>query len=114
GELARVTGAPTYLHEDDRFLHDIADQQAMLIGLPLPEASTIDRKLADGESVRFGAYELGVIHTPGHTPGSVCLVLSGNDTCFSGDTLFAGGVGRTDLWGGDTAQIVRSIRDRLY
>ncbi len=110
--LARVTQAPTYLHPDDEFLHQMLKEQAMLIGLPEPESSPMSQELHDGASVRFGNFELGVIHTPGHTPGSVCFNI--DELCFSGDTLFAGGIGRTDLWGGDTHAIVRSIKNRLY
>jgi glyoxylase-like metal-dependent hydrolase (beta-lactamase superfamily II) len=112
--LARVTGAPTYLHDADRFLHDMLPLQAQLIGLPPVEAGRIDHALPDAASLRFGQFELGVLHTPGHTPGSVCFAVPGQDLCFSGDTLFAGGIGRTDLWGGDYPAIERSIKDRLY
>lgn len=112
--LARATGAPTYLHPADAFLATILPQQAMLIGLPPSTSPSIDHALADAQALRFGSYEVGVIHTPGHTPGSVCLVAPAAELLLSGDTLFAGGIGRTDLWGGDTGAIVRSIRDRLY
>ncbi|MBI5507216.1 MAG: MBL fold metallo-hydrolase [Deltaproteobacteria bacterium] len=112
--LARMTGAPTYLHDADRFLHDIVPQQAALIGLPPPETQPMARTFKDGDAVRCGRLELGVIHTPGHTPGSVSLLVSGAELCLTGDTLFAGGIGRTDLWGGDFDAISRSIRDRLY
>ncbi len=114
GEVARVTQAPTYLHAGDRFLHEMVATQAELTGLPVPAASTMERALTDGLALRFGQHELGVMHTPGHTPGSVCFVLAGADLCFSGDTLFAQGIGRTDLWGGDTNTIVHSIKQRLY
>jgi hydroxyacylglutathione hydrolase len=112
--LARVTEAPTYLHDEDRFLHDMLPVQAQLIGLPAVEQGRIDRGLPDATSLPFGRFELGVLHTPGHTPGSVCFTVPGQDLCFSGDTLFAGGIGRTDLWGGDYDAIERSIKHRLY
>ena len=112
--LARATAAPTYLHVADRFLHDMLPQQAMLLGISPIEAQSIDHLLKDNDSVRFGGSELGVMHTPGHSPGSVSLVVAGHDLCLSGDTLFAGGIGRTDLWGGDFDAITRSIKDRLY
>lgn len=114
GELARVTGAPTYLHEADAFLHQMAPQQARMIGLPAIAESTIDRDLPDAAAIAFGEREIGVIHTPGHSPGSVSFVVAGHDICLSGDTLFAGGIGRTDLWGGDFSAIKLSITDRLY
>lgn len=110
--LARLTQAPTYLHDGDLFLHDMMAQQAMFLGIPEPESSPIERNLKDGEGLSFGELTLGVLHTPGHTPGSVCFTVG--DLCFSGDTLFAGGIGRTDLWGGDYDAIERSIKDRLY
>jgi hydroxyacylglutathione hydrolase len=110
--LVRASGARAYLHEGDVFLHEMLDTQAAMLGLPPPERGTIEGRLTDGLALRFGRYELGVVHTPGHTPGSVCFV--SGDLCFSGDTLFRGGVGRTDLWGGDTDALVSSIRERLY
>lgn len=110
--LARVTQAKTYLHQGDFFLHEILKEQAAFIGMAEPESSPIDQTLNDGDGLSFGSLELGVIHTPGHTPGSVCFTVG--DVCFSGDTLFAGGVGRTDLWGGDYETIERSIKERLY
>ena len=114
-ELARLTGAPTYLHPGDDFLHAALPLQAQLLGLPPPGPSQpISCGLRDAMTVRFGAYELGVMHTPGHTPGSSCFVLAEASLCFSGDTLFAGSVGRTDLPGGDPDALRRSIVDRLY
>ena len=111
-ELSRVTGAPTYLHNDDRFLYDMLPIQAQMLGFPEPQKGTINHNLVDGHTIPFGAFEMGIIHTPGHTPGSVCFSCA--EVCFSGDTLFRGGIGRTDLWGGDSNAIVKSIRERLY
>jgi len=113
-DLARVTTAKTYLHPDDNFLHALADEQAQLLGLAVPPQGTIDMPLKDDMSICFGQYELAVMHTPGHTPGSCCFHVLNEDLCLAGDTLFAGGIGRTDLWGGDEKQIVRSIEQRLY
>ena len=113
-ELAAATKAKTYLHPDDIFLHQILAEQAQMIGLPAPTSSPIDEDLVDEASFRFGEHELGVLHTPGHTPGSVCFCLEKSDLCFSGDTLFSGSIGRTDLWGGDFELIQKSIKDRLY
>jgi glyoxylase-like metal-dependent hydrolase (beta-lactamase superfamily II) len=71
--------------------------------------------LANGEIVRFGPYALTAIHTPGHTPGSMCFGLPGEKPLlFSGDTLFRRSIGRTDLWGGDTEAILASIREKLF
>lgn len=113
-QLAEATQAPTYLHPADNFLQQILPQQAAFVGLPEPAKGSIDLELADEAAIRFGRYELGVLHTPGHSPGSVCFTVPGQDLCLSGDTLFADGIGRTDLWGGDFATLERSIHDRLY
>lgn len=114
-ELARITGAPTFLHPDDTFLHEMLPMQAQLLGLSNPpEQSDIDQPLMDGHVFSFGAHELAVLHTPGHTPGSVCFHVPSAELCLSGDTLFSGGIGRTDLWGGDGELIQKSIRNRLY
>lgn len=112
--VAQATGAPTYLHQGDTFLHQALHVQAMMLGMPEPPSRPMDHALEDLQAISFGRYELGVLHTPGHTPGSVCFNVPGHDLCFSGDTLFYGGIGRTDLPGGDYASIERSIRDRLY
>ena len=112
--LAEATQAKTYLHPDDTFLHQMLKEQAQMIGLPAPRSGPIDEDLHDNLSIKFGAFELGVLHTPGHSPGSVCFCLEKEDLCFSGDTLFSGSIGRTDLWGGDFEVIKNSIQDRLY
>ncbi|MCC6557118.1 MAG: MBL fold metallo-hydrolase [Polyangiaceae bacterium] len=114
--LQRWSSAPARIHEDDRFLYNLLPIQAALVGCPLPEVCELDGDLVDGGSVTAGAIDLEVMHTPGHTPGSVSFVLRtpGGQVAFAGDTLFRRGIGRTDLWGGDQARIVRSIRDRLY
>lgn len=114
-ELQRATGASAKIHEADRFLYDLLPVQAALFNMRAPVRADIDGSLKDGSALRIGALELGVLHTPGHSPGSVSFVVTDGDktTVFSGDTLFAGGIGRTDLWGGDERLILRSIRDRL-
>jgi len=113
-KLAQATGAPTYLHADDSLLHHLMPQQARMIGLANPEPVRIDRALGDGDVIKFGSHSMSVLHTPGHSPGSVSFVVDGERLCLSGDTLFDGGVGRTDLWGGDSAALANSIRARLY
>ena len=70
--------------------------------------------LSDGQGLSFGKFELGILHTPGHSPGSVCFTVPGQDLCFSGDTLFRNSIGRTDLWGGDSDVIKKSIQNKLY
>jgi hydroxyacylglutathione hydrolase len=109
------SGAPALIHEADRFLYDMLPIQAALLGIPQPEACEMRGVLDDGTSVHAGNVEVGVIYTPGHTPGSVSFLIAAAERplLFSGDTLFQRGIGRTDLWGGDQAQIMRSLRDRL-
>lgn len=115
-EVQEATGAPTMLHEGDLFLYRGLQMQLDMFGVPLraPEPVDIDRFLHDGESVTAGGVEAGVIHTPGHTPGSLSFTVEGDRTVLiAGDTLFQGSIGRTDLWGGDMDQILASIRQRL-
>jgi glyoxylase-like metal-dependent hydrolase (beta-lactamase superfamily II) len=115
-ELRRATGAPLLMHADDLPLYQHLPEQAAFLGglLPVPERAPIDRTLADGESLRVGGLAAGVLHTPGHTPGGICLLIDGEPPLLlSGDTLFAGGVGRTDLWGGDERALVHSLQTRL-
>jgi len=114
-ELAGLTGAAIRLHPGDRFLYDSLPAQAALFGFtaspPLPPGDPI----VDEEVIPFGGSALRAIHTPGHTPGSTCFLLEGDEpVLFSGDTLFRRSIGRTDLWGGDTEAILASIRGRLF
>lgn len=113
--LQRATGAAAMIHEADRFLYDLLPVQSAMLGIDVPDRADIEGSLKDGGVVRAGSLELGVLHTPGHTPGSVCFVCkddSGSHV-FAGDTLFRGSIGRTDLWGGDAGAIQRSIRGKL-
>jgi hydroxyacylglutathione hydrolase len=119
GSVAAATGAEIALHKDDRWLYDNVGVQLRAFGFPLqaPPMTTPARELLGGEVLAFGRREARVLHTPGHTPGSVCLYVEGmgeQPILFSGDTLFAGSVGRTDLWGGSTAALVESIRGPLF
>jgi hydroxyacylglutathione hydrolase len=102
---------PFYMHPGDRFILGNAPESARRFGVREPEVPDVDRELTDGESLQLAGLELKVIHTPGHTPGGVCLAIDGR--LFAGDTLFSGSVGRTDLPGGDTATLMRSLLDRL-
>ncbi len=112
--LKTETGAPVLLHDADQPLFDRLSDQGRLFGLEVEKPEAVDRYLADGDRVPCGGGFLEVLHTPGHTPGSVCLRLSGDrPVLFSGDTLFRRSIGRTDLWGGSTPQILSSIETRL-
>lgn len=114
-ELQRATGAAASIHEGDRFLYDMLPVQAALVGTGVPVKAEMEGALADGRTVRAGDIELAVIHTPGHTPGSCSFLAkhAGETRLFAGDTLFRGSIGRTDLWGGDTEAILRSIHGKL-
>lgn len=113
--VQRATGAPARIHEGDLFLYEMLPVQGELLGVRAPASAELDTFLRDGDSIGVGGLSVEVLHTPGHTPGSVCFRCSSGDrdVIFTGDTLFAGSIGRTDLWGGDHELILRSIRDRL-
>ncbi len=115
-EVQAATDAPAMLHEEDLFLYRDMQMQLDTFGIPLaaPEPVDIDRFLVEGDTLSVGAVEAGVLHTPGHTPGSLCLAVGGDSpVLIAGDTLFQGSVGRSDLWAGDGEQLVKSIRDKL-
>jgi glyoxylase-like metal-dependent hydrolase (beta-lactamase superfamily II) len=110
--------APVYLHEADRPLYDAVVQQGLMFGLAVEDQPAPDRSYDPEGVIRFGEYEVRVHHTPGHSPGGVCLQVGkvGEDgrDLFVGDTLFAGSIGRTDLPGGDYTTLIRSIRTVLF
>lgn len=120
-KLHDLTGAPVMMHRDDLQLYHALERQAAWIGMPVPELTEVHQLLKEGDAVRWGPFEAHVMHTPGHTPGSVSLYLpreAGKITLkvphlFAGDTLFAGSIGRTDLWGGSFKEIMRSLREKL-
>jgi glyoxylase-like metal-dependent hydrolase (beta-lactamase superfamily II) len=112
--LRALTGAPVYMHEADRFLGDQLAVQAAWLGMEPPENPGIDVAAHEGDVLRAGSIAAEVLHTPGHTPGSISLYIPLEKRVIAGDTLFEGSIGRTDLPGGDTPQILRSIRGKLY
>ena len=114
-KLKQATGAPILMHPEDRWLLDNLALQASFIGLPPPEAAGLDQALKPGDEIRWGRdLRAQVLHTPGHTPGSVSLYLPAPEKILlAGDTLFAGSIGRTDLWGGSSEAILRSIHTHL-
>ncbi len=111
--LSRLTGAPIYLNENDLPLLAMMDQQAAWLGIPTPDVAPPDEGLPEGRLVGLAAYPAQVLHTPGHTQGSICLRFTPLNLLFAGDTLFAGSIGRTDLPGGNFDQILESIQTRL-
>jgi glyoxylase-like metal-dependent hydrolase (beta-lactamase superfamily II) len=131
-KLQQVTGAPVMMHADDLDLYRHLDAQAAWLGVPAPVAAEVDRVLVEGDTVHWGPFAANVLHTPGHTAGSISLYLPSRPgaihaqaldkqaprgatdaTLFAGDTLFAGSIGRTDLWGGSLENILRSIHQKL-
>lgn len=130
--LQKLTGAPVLIHEADLPLYLGLDQQARWLGVPTPSTTTIKDFVKEGDALRWGPYEARVLHTPGHTPGSISLVVAKNQPggppftdshkphpndeparLLAGDTLFQGSIGRTDLWGGSLPQILKSIHEKL-
>jgi len=126
-----ATDAPVYIHADDLDLYRMLDVQASWLGWKTPEKVQIDQIVREGDVIRWGLYEAQILHTPGHTPGSICLYMPsdmpvaptdagsadsaqrGTGQLFAGDTLFAGSIGRTDLWGGSFEGIIHSLKEKL-
>lgn len=111
-ELKDATEGFILLHRDDLYLYENTALQASLFGIPSPEVDRIDRLLDDGMVIGEGLLKCRVIHTPGHSPGSVCFYIA--DRIFTGDTLFKQGIGRTDLWGGSYESLMKSIQMLLF
>ncbi len=112
-KLKRLTGAPILLNEYDLPLLKMMEMQAGWVGIETPETAPPDASLTDGLVVGLERYPATVLHTPGHTQGSVCLHFAPLNMLIAGDTLFAGSIGRTDLPGGNSRQILDSIHSRL-
>jgi hydroxyacylglutathione hydrolase len=112
-QLKQQTGAPILLNQQDLPLLEMMDVQAGWLGVQTPEVAPPDASAEDYLVVGLENYPAQVLHTPGHTPGSICLHFAPQKLLIAGDTLFAGSIGRTDLPGGDFKTIIRSIRDRL-
>lgn len=128
-KLHSATCAPVMMHPDDVKLYELLPEQAAWLGAQTPAMSKVDAPLREGEKVRFGNFALETLHTPGHSEGSVSLYLPRGSAAqpqhsatpkiseagllFAGDTLFAGSIGRTDLWGGSFEEIMRSLRGKL-
>jgi len=112
-KLRAATGAPILLNQNDYALLKMLDVQATWLGMATPGKVEIDRSIAAGDTVSAGAHTASVLHTPGHTEGSICLYFAPEKKLIAGDTLFAGSIGRTDLPGGSTQKIMRSLHETV-
>lgn len=107
------------IHRGDGEIYMALKQQGQLFGLEYDDPLPPEHWLEDGEEFKLGELKLAILHTPGHSPGSVCVRLhedrtqGTSETLYTGDTLFRGSVGRTDLWGASQEQMFQSIRDRI-
>ena len=115
-DVSEAHGGEVCLHKGDAFLYDGFAMQASMFGWKVRPTTPVTRWIEHEDKIVLGKRTLDVVHTPGHTPGSVCFALEDPDAgriLFAGDTLFRRSIGRTDLPGGDGKQIVRSIKERL-
>lgn len=113
GKLQQVTGAPVYMNEQDQAQLRLLPIQAAWVGMRPPGSIKIDQKMRDADKLKVGDLSATVMHTPGHTEGSVCLYFEPEKKLIAGDTLFAGSIGRTDLPGGNFDKIMRSLHQRV-
>lgn len=111
--LKKATGAPVLLNQNDLPLLQMMDLQANWLGVATPEVDEPDVSAEDGMAAGIAGHTARVLHTPGHTQGSICLHFAPEKLLLAGDTLFAGSIGRTDLPGGDRRQILRSLHERV-
>ncbi|MCB2146990.1 MAG: MBL fold metallo-hydrolase [Deltaproteobacteria bacterium] len=118
--LKEVTGADILIHSADAPMLAQLSATAAAWGLAAENSPTADRLLKDGDTITFGTHTLTVLHTPGHTPGGICLSIeythagAPKKAIFVGDTLFAGSIGRTDFPGGNLDTLISSIRTKLF
>ena len=111
-DISAATHSDILLHADDQEQVDAAPAHAGFFGLPVPKSFSVDRYVNEEDTLEIGELTLTVLHTPGHSRGCVCYL--GKDVIFAGDTLFYGGVGRTDLPGGNYQAIIQSIKEKLF
>jgi hydroxyacylglutathione hydrolase len=112
-KLKAATGAPVYMNRSDQELYDHLDAQASWLGVETPTRTEIDTEARDGDQLALGDAAFHILHTPGHTQGSISLWIPAENKLIAGDTLFRDSIGRTDLPGGDGRQILRSIQGKL-
>ena len=114
GKMKEATGAKLALHREDLFLWDMLEDQCRMFGIPFEPPPPPDQWLENEEEIDLNDLQGKALHTPGHTPGSMCFLFESQKLLIAGDTLFQGSIGRTDLWGGDLKKIEKSIQEKLY
>ena len=114
GKMKEATGAKLALHHEDLFLWDMLEDQCRMFGIPFETPPPPDQWLENEEEIDLNDLQGKALHTPGHTPGSMCFLFESQKLLIAGDTLFQGSIGRTDLWGGDFKKIEKSIQEKLY
>ena len=114
GKMKEATGAKLALHREDLFLWDMLEDQCRMFGIPFEPSPPPDQWLENEENIDLNELQGKALHTPGHTPGSMCFLFESQKLLIAGDTLFQGSIGRTDLWGGDFKKIEKSIQEKLY
>ena len=112
-KLKQATGAPVHLNSADSKLLRMLDLQATWLGMRSPGPVSVDLDVRDGDVLKLGNRDIHVLHTPGHSPGSIGLWIPAEKKLMAADTLFRDSIGRTDLPGGDPQQILRSIHDKF-
>ena len=112
-KLKKATGAPVHMNRQDQPLYDQMEMQANWLGMRTPTTTEIDANVREGDSLSLGATQFQVLETPGHTQGSISVWIPAEKKLIAGDTLFRDSIGRTDLPGGDSRQILQSIHDKL-
>ena len=114
GKMKEATGAKLALHREDLFLWDMLEDQCRMFGIPFEPPPPPDQWLENEEEIDLNDLQGKALHTPGHTPGSMCFLFENQKLLIAGDTLFQGSIGRTDLWGGDFKKIEKSIQEKIY
>lgn len=110
---AKRYGCPVYMNEADRKVLDYDVTVCAKMGMHIPDINFDFTDASDGDEIHAGSFHFSVIHTPGHTPGGVCYYEKEQRLLLSGDTLFAGTIGRSDLWYGDYDSLIKSVMDKL-
>ncbi|HEY5536265.1 MAG TPA: MBL fold metallo-hydrolase [Ignavibacteria bacterium] len=104
---------PLMINKEDKFLVDNAEFQSKLFGLEIKDYPPFDKYIDESKSIKIGESDISFLHTPGHSPGSMCIIDIANKNVITGDVLFRGSIGRTDLQGGDYQTLITNIKNKL-